>query len=326
MYLKWKEKTITDFSDANINALYDQGYLFTREGKGSMYQTRSLRVDLSKFKLSSENRRVLKKTEGLKLAPLTLPYAGYHWSVGKLGKDFYETKFGPPRPTSGLVEAGEGTPALNRSGSVFSANKVKELLTDTAKSNFNQLFVYHAPVILSETPARLNDVPPERLCRAGSRSGGKNPLNTNLKGSFARVYTERSERAQDDKTAVGYCVARETDEFIHYCYPFYQLTDQTPPLAPPLIGEGTTEDSRITARASSPYKGGDRGGGFTHMPNLGLGMMTKAIVWAKENGKKYVYLGSFQRPTDTYKLQFAGLEWFDGERWKSDMEKLKKNL
>src|SRR3989344_6101553 len=39
--------------------------------------------------------------------------------------------------------------------------------------------------------------------------------------------------------------------------------------------------------------------------------------------KKYIYLGSFSRPTDTYKLQFAGLEWFDGKQWQNNPEKLK---
>ena len=57
-----------------------------------------------------------------------------------------------------------------------------------------------------------------------------------------------------------------------------------------------------------------------------MGMMLKAINYAKENGKKYIYLGSAQRPTDTYKLQFKGLEWFDGERWSEDLGELKKVL
>ena len=61
-------------------------------------------------------------------------------------------------------------------------------------------------------------------------------------------------------------------------------------------------------------------------PNLGMSMMLSAIVYAKENNKKYIYLGSFQRPTDTYKLQFKGLEWFDGEKWSDDLEKLKQTL
>lgn len=231
MYLKWQEKTITDFSDANINVLYDRGFVFTRAGKGVMNQTRSLRIDLSKFELSSENRRVLKKTGDLRLTKAPLPYADYHWSIGKLGKDFYETKFGPPRPMSGLVEAGEGT-----SGPVFSANKMKELLTEPDKSNFNQLFIYH----------------------------------------------------HEDAEKVGYCIVRETGALIHYCYPFYKLD--------------------------------------TTLPNLGLGMMLHAILLAQSAGKKYVYLGSFQRPTDTYKLQFAGLEWWDGKKWQTDLENLKKTI
>lgn len=55
-------------------------------------------------------------------------------------------------------------------------------------------------------------------------------------------------------------------------------------------------------------------------------MMLKAIVWAKENTKQYIYLGSFQRPTDIYKLQFSGLEWFDGNVWQQDTDKLKDEL
>lgn len=211
-YLTWKEQTITDFSDKNINTLYNQGFVFTRVGKGTMNQTRSLRIDLSKFSLSSENRRVLKKTEELQLFATSLPYADYSWTIGKLGKDFYETKFG------------EGT---------FSANKIKELLTDTDKSNFNSLLLFE----------------------------------------------------REDIEHVGYCIALQTNEIVHYCYPFYKL------------------DATI--------------------PNLGLGMMLRAIEHAKAAGKKYIYLGSAQRSSDTYKLQFAGLEWFDGKTWQPANEELK---
>ena len=80
----------------------------------------------------------------------------------------------------------------------------------------------------------------------------------------------------------------ETPEILHYSYPFYILHST-----------------------------------FT---NLGMGMMIRAIAYAKNNGKKYIYLGSFQRPGDIYKLQFSGMEWFDGERWRDNMEELKKNL
>lgn len=214
MYLNWDEKIISDFSSETINSLYNEGYVFTRKEKGLMHQTRSVRIDLSQFELSSENRRILKKTEGLEIEATPLPYSEYSWQIGKLAKDFYDTKFGEK---------------------TFSANKVKELLTEKSQSNFNSLFTY---------------------C-----------LNSDI---------------------LGYSICFETPEMIHYCYPFYDLQ-------------------------KSPK-------------DMGLGMMTRAIVWAKESGKKYIYLGSAQRPSDTYKFQFSGVEWFDGEKWSADVEQLKSTL
>ncbi|MFA6105266.1 MAG: hypothetical protein WC725_01540 [Patescibacteria group bacterium] len=211
-YLKWNQQTITDFSDTNINSLYNEGFLFGRISHGTMDQTRSVRINLLAFEPSSENRRILKKTEGLQITNKGLPYFSYDWSIGKLGKDFYDTKFGEK---------------------TFSANKIKELLTDRKKSNFNKLLLYK--------------------------------IENNI---------------------AGYAICLETDEILHYCYPFYDLT--------------------------SP------------IPNLGLGMMLRAILWAKETNKKYIYLGSAQRPTDTYKLQFEGMEWYDGKVWKDNLNELKK--
>lgn len=214
MYLVWDEKIITDFSDKNINSLYDEGYVFTRMRKGVMQQTRSLRIDLSQFELTSENRRILKKTDGLTVSSVPLPFSAYHWSIGKMAKDFYETKFG------------EG---------VFSANKIKELLTDSEKSNFNLLFCY----------------------------------------------------TEGDQT-LGYCIARATDEMIHYSYPFYDL-NKTP-------------------------------------KDMGLGMMIRAVQHAKGAGKKYIYLGAIQRPSDTYKLQLQGIEGWNKEEWIKDISVLKNAL
>lgn len=213
-YLHWNEQILSDWSDATINSLYNEGYLFTRLGKGVIHQTRSVRIDLSQFEVSSENRRILKKTDGLTLETFILPYTKYDWTIGKMAKDFYETKFG------------EGT---------FSANKIKELLTETEKSNFNLLFVY----------------------------------------SF-------------NNEIIGYCIARGTNELIHYSYPFYNL-------------EKAPKD-------------------------VGLGMMIRAIIYTKEQGKKYIYLGSAQRPGDTYKFQFLGTEWFDGKNWSTDQKKIELEL
>lgn len=91
--------------------------------------------------------------------------------------------------------------------------------------------------------------------------------------------------AQDD---AGYAICKETNELLHYCYPFYNLESE--------------------------------------FNNLGMGMMLKAILWAKANNKKYIYLGSAKDQAAKYKLQFSGLEWFDGETWQTNLEELKNVL
>ena len=184
----------------------------TRVDRGVMNKTRSFRIDLKKFDLSSENRRVLRKVAHLSLEIKNVPYTDYSWRIGKLAKDFYE-KFGDH---------------------VFTANKTKEILTNPDKSNFNKLCIFSTT---------------------------------------------------EDKKSVGYVVAVDTPHIFHYSYPFY------------------IEDC--------------------NEPSRGLGMMTLAIQWAKEAGKDYIYLGSLSRPTDTYKLQFKGGEWFDGTKWQTDVEPLK---
>jgi arginine-tRNA-protein transferase len=206
-YLHWQEKIITDFSDKNISDMYDQGFVFTRIGKGVMHQTRSVRIDLSTFNLSSENRRILKKGLDISLKHSPIPYSSYSWEIGKLAKDFYDVK-------------ADGS---------FSANRIKELIT--TPDNFNSLL------------------------------------------SFSDL---------------GYAICYENKKILHYCYPFYDL-------------EKSQKD-------------------------MGLIMMTKVIADAKERELSYVYLGSLQRPNDTYKLQFEGIEWFDGKEWKSDVEEVKEIL
>ena len=206
-YLHWKTETISDSSPEAISRMYDNGFVFTRIGKGVLQQTRSIRIDLKKFEFSSENRRILRKGEEIKLTVSNIPYEKYSWEIGKLGKDFYDTK----------------------AGGAFSANKIKELLT--TESNFNTLLSY-----------------------------------SNL----------------------GYAICYKNNSILHYSYPFYDL-------------EKAPKD-------------------------MGLIMMNKVLVEAKNLGLHYVYLGSLQRPSDTYKLQFEGVEWFDGKEWKTDVEEAKSIL
>lgn len=228
MYLTWDEQTIENYSSKNIDTMYNRGFVFTRPSEGLMQQTRSVRVDLSKFELSSENRRILRKTDGLQITNHKLPITNYHWTIGKLAKDFYTTKFG------------DGT---------FSANKIKELLT-SGRKDFNRLFQY---TVSSRGISDTNDV---AISSEKIASSSTTPRN--------------------DTDPIGYCIAVETPDILHYSYPFYNL--ETAP------------------------------------KDMGLGMMTRAIIWAKENGKKYIYLGSAQRESDTYKFQFSGIEVFEQHR------------
>jgi len=252
-YLKWQEKTINNFSDDNINQMYDAGFVFTRKGKGDMYQTRSVRIDLDKFELSSENRRILKKTEDLKLKVNSIPYSDYSWEIGKLGKDFYEKKFGK---------------------GIFSANKIKELLTDENKSNFNKLFVYcHCEPKRSNLEESL--------------------ISQNKKQIFEKEQRlPRHLETPRNDNAIGYTICLETNDILHYSYPFYQL--------------------QIT--------------NYQLPPNTGLGMMLKAVILAKEDNKKHIYLGSASSTKSLYKFQFKGIEWFDGKEWKNDINELKNLL
>ncbi len=214
-YLTWNEKTLTDVSESVTSPLYGSGYVFTRVGKGVMQQTRSVRIRLKAFAQSSENRRIMKKAADLSLEVLTLPLGSYDFTLAKMAKDFYAEKFGP---------------------GIMSAQKIKEMLTDPTRSNFNLLLSYSS--------------------------------------------------AQPEKK--GYAICYGTSTFLHYSYPFYALSEAT--------------------------------------KDMGLAMMLMAIDWAQKKGLEYVYLGSLQRPSDTYKLQFSGLEWFTGTTWSSDTEAVKKLL
>jgi arginyl-tRNA--protein-N-Asp/Glu arginylyltransferase len=188
-YLNWDQITLSDLSAENIEEKYNQGYVFTRLGRGIMIQTRSVRISLSKFALTSENRRIIKKTEDIKSAVLPLPFKDYNYKTGKLAKDFYETKFGP---------------------GIMSAQKIKEMLTSPEKGNFNSLLVY-----------------------------------------------------SKETEAVGYVICYCSAKIMHYSYLFYDLL-------------------------KSPK-------------DMGLGMMIRAIQFAKESGLKYDYLGSIQNKQGLYK-------------------------
>jgi len=191
-----------------LEGQYNRGYVFTRIRKGGMDKVRSVRVALDTWSMTSENRRLMRKTEGLALTAVTLPLRDYSWKIAKLAKDFYRTR-----------------------NATFSANRVKEILV--GQNNFNTLLVY-----------------------------------------------------SHNESVVGYTACFETPRVLHYAYPFY------------------VEDSSLGR-------------------DCGMGMMLRAIAYAKESHKQYVYLGSLSRSPDSYKLQFKNIEWFDGTQWQTDRDAAK---
>ena len=216
-YHRFRDITIEDMSERNIEALYDQGFVFTRLGRGVLHQVRSVRVRLAEFTPSSENRRALERSSEIFLEFFRLNQFSYHWSIGKLAKDFYKVKFGPD---------------------VMSANKIKELFSDPDRSSMNSVLVFtHA------------------------------------------------------KTPVGYCLTFESPHLIHYSYPFYQHPGFDP------------KENKTLFNLNPPKI-------------MGIAMLTKAVVWAKDNRKEFIYLGSIQDRRSLYKFQFKGIEWFDGNEWK----------
>jgi arginine-tRNA-protein transferase len=62
---------------------------------------------------------------------------------------------------------------------------------------------------------------------------------------------------------------------------------------------------------------------LSHFP-VGKWMMLETIMWAKSQGKKYVYLGTCYGPSALYKVRdFKGVEFFDGHQWRTDIKTLK---
>ena len=57
--------------------------------------------------------------------------------------------------------------------------------------------------------------------------------------------------------------------------------------------------------------------------SLGLWLMTDALIKAKEEGLRYMYLGTVYGEKALYKTNFEGFEWWDGAKWSDNVEELK---
>ncbi|BDQ05115.1 MAG: hypothetical protein KatS3mg084_0633 [Candidatus Dojkabacteria bacterium] len=117
-YLNFGAQNVDIHDSKSILDAYNNGFVMTRVSLGHMEKVRSIRVDLSQYNQSSENKRILKKFNHL-LFLEPVPLQEYDWHIHKIGKEFYENKFGKD---------------------IFSANKIKEILT--TQFNFNLLLKY----------------------------------------------------------------------------------------------------------------------------------------------------------------------------------------
>jgi len=97
-YQVWLLKESVD----SVDEIYANGFLPFRDKPGVYYLARSLRVDLSRFELSSENRRILRKTENISAEIKPLAEFSYRPEVQKLCVDYAQERFGQgimPAPT-----------------------------------------------------------------------------------------------------------------------------------------------------------------------------------------------------------------------------------
>lgn len=108
---------INDQDPQVIIELYEKGFLATRIQKGHFIKTRSVRVNLTKFTLSSENKRILKKFD-LNIKFKELPTT-FDKEMFFMAKNFYDRKFGKD---------------------TMSAYKIKEIIT--SQTNFNLVLTF----------------------------------------------------------------------------------------------------------------------------------------------------------------------------------------
>lgn len=88
-----------------VEKIYENGFLPMRSMPGVYYLSRNLRVDLDKFALSSENRRILKKTENFESDLQPMSEFVYTAEVQKFCKDYTDEKLRKGLfPTSAIQE------------------------------------------------------------------------------------------------------------------------------------------------------------------------------------------------------------------------------
>jgi arginyl-tRNA--protein-N-Asp/Glu arginylyltransferase len=191
--------------------IFQAGFLPSSRQLDRFYLCRQIRVNLEQFELSSENRRILRKGEGINVSLVPRATFDYTPARREFFKNYADSKFGKEVMT------------YERLDSLFSTPIISHLLVFT-----------------------------------DARTGGEIGVAT--------LYVEG-------------------DALAYYYYAFYDLN--------------------YASRS------------------LGMFMMTTAAELFASRGLKHIYLGTCYSERALYKTQFAGVEFFNGFRWSTNLEELK---
>lgn len=191
--------------------LFNAGFLPSSRNLDRFYLCRHVRVRLAEFTPSSENRRILRKGEGLKAELIPREQFDYTPERREFFKRYADARFGPD------------VMSLARLDALFDSPIISHLLVFT-----------------------------------DARTGGEVGVVTLYMSPGALAF---------------------------YYYAFYDLSH--------------------AAR------------------NLGMFMMTLAVVEFAERGVAHLYLGSCYSENALYKTQFTGAEFFNGFRWSENLDELK---
>ena len=191
--------------------LFNAGFLPSSRNLDRFYLCRQVRVDLGRFAPSSENRRILRKGEGLQVKLMARDKFDYTPECRRFFKTYADIKFG---------------------NDVMSYERLDLL--------------FHSPII-----------------------------------SHLLVFTDL-QSGEEVGTATLFLQGRE---LAFYYYAFYDLN--------------------------------------YYRRNLGMFMMTSAVMFFAERECRHLYLGSCYTQNALYKTQFRGAEFFNGFRWSDELKELK---
>ena len=191
--------------------LFKQGFLPSSRSLDRFYLCRQVRVDLKKFEQSSENRRILRKGEGLNA--VLVPKKEFQYTPER--REFFKTYAD--------IKFGKDVMSYQRLDLLFEGAITSHLL----------------------------------------------------------VFTE----AKSGREVGVVTLFLEPNQLAYYYYAFYDLN--------------------------------------YYSRNLGMYLMTSAVLRFAEQGFRYLYLGSCYLENALYKTQFAGAEFFNGIRWSDNLKELK---